>query len=59
MAKYTVYFDVRKNNNVTGMNTTVECNSEFLAVQMAETKLKNSNPLHRDYDWSVKKIVEV
>lgn len=58
MEKYTVHFDVRNGNNATGMYTTVEADSEYVAIQLAETKLKNSNPLHRNYSWSVKKVVK-
>ena len=58
MAKYIVHFDVRKGNNATGMYTTVEAESDYVAIQLAEAKLKSSNPLHRDYSWSSKKVTK-
>jgi len=56
MAKFTVHFDIRKGNTSATMYTTVEADSEHMAVRLAETKLKSSSPTHRDWTWNPKKI---
>lgn len=58
MAKYTVFFDVRKGSTSTTMTKTVQADSESMAVRLAETQLKGSSPTHRDWVWSPKKITK-
>lgn len=57
MAKWDVQFEVRKGNAVTLLNKTVEADSEYMAVRLAETQLKSSSPSYRTgYDWNLRKI---
>jgi len=58
MSKYQVFFDVRKGNNSTGMNTTVEAESDYMAARLAEAKLRKSWPTYSEYTWSATKIVK-
>lgn len=58
MATYTVHFDVREGSTCASPSATVEAESEYMAVQLAETKLKASYPAWRNRTWSPKRITK-
>ena len=58
MAIYRVTFDVRspKNNGGTVLSATVEAESDFMAVKVAEGKLRSQNRSYDSYSFSAKKV---
>jgi hypothetical protein len=58
MARFTVTFDVYKDNRRAVLSTTVEATTEFMAVRMAQNKLRAANPTYRSYTWSPKKTAK-
>lgn len=55
MPRFTVTFDVHKDNRRTVLSTTVESTSEAMAIRMAQNQLKSANPTYRTYSWSPKR----
>lgn len=56
MAKYTVSFDIREGSKCVSLSTTVEAESDYMAVQLAEAKLKAANPSWIDRAWLPKRV---
>jgi hypothetical protein len=58
MPRFTVTFDVYKENRRAVLSTTVEATTEFMAVRLAQNKLKAANPTYRTYTWSPKRTAK-
>ena len=57
--KWEVSSEVRKDNNSALLSRIVEAESEYMAIKIAETQLKDSGPAYRrEYNWNLRRVVK-